>query len=153
MRKIPDDELSLLEPALMSVWLPGVRMSDTASPSPVSWPLIGISSTRRPFRMETLTCYLFTRCPLRTNCQPPTTLSSWLFFHSDFYNANSLIITWWVISSHLGFEEWGFIKMFLSAPHPLPFSPFHTANFQQEGLRLKKRRKMISFKVWIHDVG
>lgn len=139
MRKIPDDELSLLEPALMSVWLPGARMSDRASPSPVPWPLIGISSTRRPFRMETLTCHLFTRCPLRTNCQPPHhPLLLTLFFHSDFYNANSLIISWWVISSHLGFEEWGFIKMFLSASLPHPFSPFHAANLQEEGFESAK---------------
>lgn len=139
MRKIPDDELSLLAPALMSVWLPGARMSDTALQSPVPWPLIGISSTRRPFRMETLTCHLFIRCPLRTNCQfPLRPFLLTLFFHSDFYNANSLIITWWVISSHLGFEDWGFIKKFLSATLPLPFSPLHAAHLQEEGFKSTK---------------
>lgn len=28
--------------------------------------------------------------------------------------------------------------MFLSAPHPLPFSPFHAANLQQEGFEAAK---------------
>lgn len=130
MKKIPDDELSFLVPALMSVWLPGAKMSDTAFQSPVPWPLIEISSTRRPFRMETLTCHLFIRYPLRTNYKSPLRpFLLTLFFHSDFYNANSLIITWWVISSHLGFEDCSFIKKFLSATLPTPIFPSTDSKF------------------------